>query len=169
MSKEKKPDKVSSPAKPLFLIAHNIRSLHNVGSVFRTADAFGVAKLYLTGYTGTPPDPKLAKVALGAERFVPWERHRSAVRLIKTLKRSGVRIVALENNIKYPVQSLADYRPQFPLALLLGEETKGNTKKLLELADDVVEIPMTGQKESLNVSVATGIALYALRYPGKRS
>lgn len=147
----------------LYVIAHNIRSLHNVGSVFRTADAFGVAKIFLTGYTGAPPDPKLGKVALGAERFVPWEKHHSAVRLIKKLKAAGVRIVVLENNVKLKTQKLSAYKPKFPLALVLGEETKGSVKKLLELADDIVEIEMFGKKESLNVSVACGIALFALK------
>lgn len=148
----------------LFVIAHNIRSLHNVGSIFRTADAFGVSKMYLTGYTGTPPDSKLSKVALGAEEFVPWEQSKSLVRLVKKLRAEmpDIRIVALENNVKYKTISLRDYKPKFPLAIIMGEETKGNTKKILDLADDILEIPMHGQKESLNVSVACGIALYAL-------
>lgn len=154
---------MSLPPNEFYIIAHNIRSLHNVGSVFRTADAFGVSKIYLTGYTGTPPDSKIAKVALGAENFVPWEKHHSAVRLIKKLKASGVRIAVLENNVKYETQSLSKFKPVFPMALLLGEETKGNTKTLLELADDILEIPMQGKKESLNVSVAGGIAMYAIR------
>lgn len=149
--------------KELYVIAHNIRSLHNVGSIFRTADSFGVSKVYLTGYTGTPPDPKLAKVALGAEEFVPWEKAKTLGPLVKKLKARGVRIAVLENNINYPIQKLSEYNKKFPLALILGEETKGNTKKILDLADDIIEIPMHGQKESLNVSVACGIALYGLR------
>lgn len=146
----------------LFVIAHNIRSLHNVGSIFRTAESLGVSKIYLTGYTGTPPDSKLAKVALGAENMIIWEYAKSAVRLIKKLKERGVRIVVLENNIHYKTIKLQNYEPKFPIALLLGEETKGNTKKLLDLADDIIEIPMQGQKESLNVSVAAGIAIYEI-------
>jgi 23S rRNA (guanosine2251-2'-O)-methyltransferase len=137
-----------------------------VGSIFRIADALGVSKIYLTGYTGTPPDPKIAKVALGAEEFVPWEKHQSAVRLIKKLRTSNpqTRIIALENNVKAPRHSIdiKKYKPQFPLALLIGEETKGIEKKLLELCDEIIEIPMRGQKESLNVSVACGIAVYEL-------
>lgn len=147
----------------LYIIAHNIRSLHNVGSIFRTADALGATKVFLTGYSGTPPDSKIAKVALGAEEFVPWEQNKSPVRLIKKLKASGVRIAVLENNVKYQTTPLQKYKAKFPLALLLGEETKGSSKKLLELADDIIEIPMQGQKESLNVSVACGIALFALK------
>lgn len=146
----------------IILIAHNIRSLHNVGSIFRTADAFGVSKVYLTGYTGSPPDAKISKVALGAEEFVPWQQSKSPVRLIKKLKGQGIRIAALENNVP-GTQPLQQYKPKYPMALLLGEETRGLANKLLELVDDIVEIPMAGKKESLNVSVACGVALYALK------
>lgn len=148
-----------------FVIAHNIRSLLNVGSVFRTADAFGVSKIYLTGYTGTPNNPvhraKIAKTALGAENFVPWEQYRSASGLIKKLKAEGVKIVALENNTK--AVNIKKFKPKFPLALLLGEEVKGVAKPLLKLCDQTVEIPMVGKKESLNVSVAFGIAAFAIK------
>ncbi len=149
----------------LYVIAHNIRSLHNVGAIFRTADSFGVTKVFLTGYTGAPVGKnadKISKVALGAEKFVPWEQSKSAVRLIKKLKSQGIRIAVLENNIKVKTINLANYKSKFPLALLLGEETKGITKALLALADDILEIPMKGQKESLNVSVACGVALFQL-------
>jgi len=149
------------PKKELYIIAHNIRSLHNVGSIFRTADSLGVAKVYLTGYTGAPPDPKISKVALGAEEYVPWEKHKSLAALIKKLRASGVRIAALENNVA-GTTLLSKHKPKFPLALVLGEETKGHTKKLLKLVDDIIEIPMHGKKESLNVSVAAGIAAYTL-------
>lgn len=150
--------------KELFIIAHNIRSLHNVGSIFRTADAFGVAKIYLTGYTGAPIGNnahKISKVALGAEAYVPWEQSKSVARLVKKLHGQGIKVVALENNVKNTVP-LKKFKKRFPMALLLGEETKGHTKKLLELVDDIVEIPMQGKKESLNVSIACGIALYGL-------
>ncbi len=156
----------SSKNKELFVIAHNIRSLHNVGSVFRAADGFGVNKVYLTGYTGAPEGKnaeKIAKVALGAEEFVPWEQTRSLVRLITKLRKQGVRIVALENNIDYKVTPLNKYKPNFPMALILGEEVKGHTKKILDLVDDIIDFPLVGKKESLNVSVACGIALYGLR------
>jgi tRNA G18 (ribose-2'-O)-methylase SpoU len=164
MPKSTKPEKT----KQLFVIAHNIRSLHNVGSIFRTADSFGVSKLFLTGYTGVPVGKnadKIGKVALGAEEFVPWEQNKSLVRLIKKLRSEfpGIRIAALENNIPHKTVLLQTYKPKFPMALILGEETKGNTKKILDLADDILEIPMSGQKESMNVSVAAGVAFYALR------
>jgi len=150
--------------KQLYVIAHNIRSLHNVGAIFRTADALGVSKVYLTGYTGAPPDPKIAKVALGAEQYIPWEQAKSPLRLIKKLKlqQPKLRVVALENNVKKRLRTLDHYKPSFPLALIIGEEVRGVGKNLLALADEVLEIPMRGQKESLNVSVAFGIAVYQL-------
>lgn len=156
----------AKPKGELYVIAHNIRSLHNVGSIFRTGDSFGVSKIYLTGYTGAPIGKnadKISKVALGAETFVPWEQSKSLVRLVKKLRAQGVRIAVLENNVNYKTTLLQSYKPKFPLALILGEETKGNTKKILDLADDILEIPMHGQKESLNVSVAAGVALYGIR------
>ncbi len=158
-----KKSKKASANKELFVIAHNIRSMHNVGSIFRAADGFGVTKLYLTGYTGSPPDVRISKVALGADEFVPWEQTKSLVRLITKLRKERVRIVALENNKDYKIIPLPKYKPKFPMALILGEEVKGHSKKVLDLVDDIVEIPMQGQKESLNVSVAAGVALYALR------
>jgi 23S rRNA (guanosine2251-2'-O)-methyltransferase len=135
-----------------------------VGSIFRTADTLGISKIYLTGYTGAPPDSKITKVALGAEEFVPWEKAVSATRLIKKLKaaQSGLTIAALENNLSRKTISLSNYKPKFPLALIVGEETRGIPKSLLDLADVIVEIPMRGQKESLNVSVALGIAAYQI-------
>lgn len=167
-----------------FVIAHNMRSLFNVGSVFRTADAFGVTKLFLTGYTGTPPNSKLEKVSLGAENTVPWEHNKSAARVITSLRKQypTIKIIGLENNLPSflskdsnraaspPLMGgvrggcikLQNFKPNFPLALILGEEVSGIPKPLLKLCDQFVEIPMNGKKESLNVSVAFGIAAYAL-------
>lgn len=145
-------------------ILFNIRSAHNVGSIFRTADGAGVAKLYLCGYTPTPNDRNvgkdISKTALGAETFVLWEKHRQTVRLIKKLKKEGARIVALEqtpNSILY-----SKFKPKFPLCLIVGNEVSGIPKSILSLADDIIEIPMQGKKESLNVAVAFGIAAYNL-------
>lgn len=149
-----------------FVIAHNIRSLHNVGSIFRTADAFAVTKLFLTGYTGHPPDPKIAKVSLSAEHTVPWEYNQSAARVISHLRKEHQRIsvLGLENNLTSAnVVPLQTFHPKFPLVLILGEEVKGIPKPLQKLCDHFLEIPMLGKKESLNVSVAFGIAAYAIR------
>jgi len=149
----------SKPNKNFYIIAHNIRSLYNVGSLFRTADAFEVTKLYLTGYTGTPRNPRLAKTSLGAEKHVPWEHRKQLKPLISSLKNEGVKIIALENNVKNTI-NLAKFKPKFPLAVILGEEVSGVKPRHLQMCDNIVEIPMRGKKESLNVSVAAGIMMY---------
>ncbi len=145
----------------LYVVCHNIRSLHNVGSIFRTADGAGVTKLYLCGYTGYPPRKEIRKVALGAENTVPWEHHYQTWRVLDRLKAQGVQIIALENNIPGSVD-YREVRPRFPLALLLGNEVEGLSPGLLKRADVVMHLPMHGTKESLNVAVAFGIAAYKL-------
>jgi tRNA G18 (ribose-2'-O)-methylase SpoU len=150
-------------ADPLYLVCENIRSLYNVGAIFRTADAAGVTRLYLCGYTPQPPRREISKVALGAEESVPWEYHAQGWRLVEQLKRRSLQVVALENRI--PGQTALDYRrlrPRYPLALLIGNEVTGLSSGLLRRADQIIELPMRGQKESLNVSVACGIALFEL-------
>lgn len=146
----------------LYVVCHNIRSLYNVGSIFRTADATGVTKLYLGGYTGYPPRKEIEKTALGAEGYVPWEHHPQTWRLLARLKAQGVHIVALENNVRRASLDIYEFAPAFPLALLLGNEVRGLSEAMLRRADRVVHIPMYGRKESLNVAVAFGVAVYAL-------
>ena len=146
--------------KAIYLIAQNIRSLYNVGSLFRTADCFGVNKIYLTGYTGTPPRQQITKVALGAEQWIAWEKHWHTHLLIKKLKQQNIKIYALETG--QPTKNLNRLKPQFPCALIVGNEVKGITPTILKLADEIISIPMLGQKESLNVGIAAGIALYEL-------
>jgi 23S rRNA (guanosine2251-2'-O)-methyltransferase len=144
----------------IYLILHNIRSAYNVGSIFRTADAAGVKKIYLCGYTPTPDNQKVVKTSLGAEKYVPWEYYKQTWQLLKKLKIKKIHIIALEQTKKS-----VDYRqfkPKFPLALVVGNEVKGLSKKILTYADKIIAIPMYGKKESLNVVVATGIALYKL-------
>jgi len=139
-----------------YLVLPDIRSCYNVGSIFRTADAFGVDKIFLCGYTPTPDkNPKIHKVSLGAEHNVPWEHHAHAWRIIEQLKHAGVLIIAAEQT-----KNATDYRawkPALPLALIVGNEVGGISPALLKRADHVIEIPMHGKKESLNVSVAAGI------------
>lgn len=154
----------------LFVLAHNIRSLYNVGSIFRTADFFSVDQIFLTGYTATPKtQPKLAKVALGAENAVKWLYFRSPLNAIKKAKRDypKLQILGLENNLPEKflsrVKSLNSYTPSAPTLLILGEEVEGIQPKLLELCDQFVEIPRLGNKESLNVATAFGIAVYHLQ------
>ncbi|MBT3834860.1 RNA methyltransferase [Candidatus Peribacteria bacterium] len=145
----------------IYVIAHNIRSLWNVGSIFRTCDGFGVKKLFLTGYTGRPPRKEITKTALGADEFVAWEHVDEPMRVIEDLKKEGVQIVSLEQTDSSI--EISDFEPKFPLCLILGSEIAGVRDDLLESSDAVVEIPMLGQKESFNVAVSTGIALNELR------
>lgn len=153
---------------------HNIRSLHNVGSIFRTADAAGVKKIFLTGYTGLPIDKfgevrqEVHKTALGAEKNIEWEYCRDIGKLIKRLRTEDIpplyggmsSVIALEQ-----AEGAIDYRkfkPKFPLVLIVGNEIRGLSKAILQKCDLITEIPMKGKKESLNVSVAAGIALFEL-------
>jgi tRNA G18 (ribose-2'-O)-methylase SpoU len=156
----------------IIVIAHNIRSTHNVGAIFRTSEGFGVSKIILSGYT---PYPRIAKdtrlphiadkltsqihkTALDAEAIVPFEYQEMPD--IASLRATGYRIVGLEQDTRSIM--LRDYHPPEKIALLLGEEVEGITDDLRNLCDDLLEIPMVGKKESFNVSVAAGIALYAL-------
>ena len=148
------------------VILDNIRSVHNVGSIFRTSDALGIDKIYLCGCTPTPIDrfgrdrKDLAKVALGAEKDIKWEYAKDTAELIKKLKKEKYQIIAVEqaeNSIDYKKVQLNNQ-----VALVMGEEVKGLTQEAQKLADVIAEIPMQGKKESLNVSVAFGIAGYEI-------
>jgi len=147
--------------KEVVVIAHNVRSMYNVGSIFRTAEGAGVAKLYLTGYTPYPPRPEIAKVALGSEKRLSWEQIGRVGDLISDLKQSGYLIVALEQDNRS-----IDYRKFRPtkskVALIVGNEVRGVSKPLRDVSDVIIEIPMKGQRKSLNVSVAFGVAVYQL-------
>ncbi len=147
--------------KELHLIAHNIRSTENVGALFRTCDSLGVTKLWLTGYTPGPDHAKVKKTALGAEKSVAFEKVVNIEELLPKLKAQGFSIVGLELDDK--AQALDRYKPsKDKLALLLGNEVEGITPYLREQCDELVFIQQEGVKESLNVSVAAGIACYAL-------
>ncbi|MFA6097871.1 MAG: TrmH family RNA methyltransferase [Candidatus Paceibacterota bacterium] len=144
------------------VICDDLRSLHNIGSVFRTADGAGVNKIYLCGISGRPDDErakgKISKVALGAEESVKWEYAKQAWRVVEELKKNGFEIVSLEQNPESIDYSA--YKPKCPVALIIGNENSGVKKTLLDRSDKIIEIPMRGAKESLNVSVAFGIAAY---------
>ncbi len=144
----------------VYIILNNIRSRENVGSIFRTADAAGVAKIYLCGITPTPPHEKISKTALGAETYVSWEYCKETWRLLEKLKKEGMNVVALEQTKKSV--DLFKFKPKFPLTLVLGNEVGGLSPKILKYCGKKVVIPMHGKKESLNVSVAAGIALFRL-------
>ncbi|MCX6781864.1 MAG: RNA methyltransferase [Candidatus Magasanikbacteria bacterium] len=140
------------------LVLPDIRSAHNVGAMFRTADGAGVDKIFLCGYTARPPHTQLDKVSLGAEKWVLWEYHKQTWRLLTQLREKGYNIVALEQTKKSI--DLFKWKPKFPLALVVGNEKTGVTKGLLKYCDTSVVIPMKGRKTSLNVSVAAGVATY---------
>lgn len=147
----------------MHIIAHNIRSLHNIGAIFRSADAFGIEKIWLTGYTAAPPRPEIAKVALGSDQRVLWEKREGILPLLKELRLSGKQIFALETGPKpKSITDLTYGSDQTNYALILGNEVEGLDKSVLDQVDQVLAIPMLGQKKSLNVSVAAGIAMFAL-------
>lgn len=143
-----------------FVICDNIRSLENIGSIFRTSDALCVDKIFLCGISGTPPSPKITKTALGAEQNIPFERYLQTWRLIEKLKKQKVCIVAVEQAKKSILYT--EYKPKFPLALVMGNEVKGISSAVLKRADTIVHLPMRGKKESLNVAVAFGVIGYEL-------
>ena len=154
------------------LILHNIRSVHNVGSIFRTADAAGISKIILSGYTPTPLDrfnltrKDFAKVSLGAENTVPWTQLKTFSQAVALLRKENYFIAAVEQSRHST--PLFDFTAPFdktqgkpkPLALVLGNEVLGVSSASLKLCDAILEIPMRGKKESLNVSVAAGIAMF---------
>ncbi len=144
----------------IFVLLNNIRSLHNVGSIFRTSDGAGVKKLFLCGQTGYPPREEITKTAIGAEEVVPWQYYIDATDAIKKLKKKGVQIVALEQTKKSV--DYKKFRPKYPVCLVVGHEIDGVEKGILDLCDSAIQIPMHGKKQSLNVSVAFGIAIYSL-------
>ncbi|HEY4520442.1 MAG TPA: RNA methyltransferase [Candidatus Paceibacterota bacterium] len=147
--------------KEIYLILDNIRSRENVGSIFRTADGAGVSKIYLCGITPCPPHPKISKTALGAETHIFWEYARDTWRVIDRFKKEGVQTVALEQSSKS--KNIFKQKFSFPLALILGNEVTGLSPNILQRAEKVAAIPTYGRKESLNVSVACGIAVYHIR------
>ncbi|MBI2628235.1 MAG: TrmH family RNA methyltransferase [Candidatus Niyogibacteria bacterium] len=161
--------------KQLYLILHNIRSSHNAGSCFRTADGAAAAKIFLTGYTGKPLDKfsrvnkEIKKTALGAEENIPWEYHKNISPVIEKLKRENVFVVALEqslNAIDYKTFQ-KKYKKKLNhfagIALIVGNEVRGLSSQILKQCGATIEIPMAGRKESLNAAVACGIALFELR------
>ena len=151
------------------LILDNIRSTHNVGSIFRTADAAGVGMIYLVGTTPTPVDKfgrkrkDIAKASLGAEETISWKYEKTIVPVISKLKKAGYAVVSLEQSPKsIDYKKAGKLLKGKPIAIILGNEVEGVSQKALIKSDYIVEIPMKGKKESLNVSVATGIALFRL-------
>jgi tRNA G18 (ribose-2'-O)-methylase SpoU len=145
------------------VLLHNIRSSHNVGSIFRTADAAGVSRVFLSGYTPRPvdrfgrPQPDIAKTALGAESYIPWEYAKNPSTFLKRLREDGWHIVGVEQDDKS--MDYRTLRTRGRVVFVLGNEVRGLSKSLRDACDSLVEIPMRGKKESLNVSVAAGVVL----------
>ena len=153
--------------KQTILILNDIRSTHNVGSIFRTSDACGISKIYLVGESASPVDrfgrdrKDIAKTALGAEKTIPWEYLESIDTLLNKLKKEKFKIIAIEqasNSVDYKKISIEGGKH----AIIVGNEVSGVPKKILEKCDIIAEIPMVGKKESLNVSVATGVVLFRI-------
>ena len=162
--------------KRIILIAHNLRSAHNVGSLLRTADAMGVSKVYITGYSPYPKcendsrlphlalkiDKNIAKTALGAEKNIDWEHADTIDDVINHLKNDGFTITALEQHQNS--LSLPEYTVPDKIAIIVGREVEGIEPEILDSCDSILEIPMLGKKESLNVAQAAAIALYHCRF-----
>lgn len=157
----------------MYVILDNIRSVHNVGSIFRTCDGAGVEKIFLCGVTPAPIDrfgrvrKDFAKVSLGAQHSVSWEHVASTREAIERLKKEGVHAIAVEQDARAtPFLTFfknSDISRMNRTAFVFGEETEGLSKEILDTCDGVIEIPMRGEKESLNVSVAAGIILFCVR------
>lgn len=145
---------------PIVLVLDNIRSMHNVGSVFRTADAFLVQGIILCGYTPVPPHRDINKTALGATETVEWQYFDTTVSAVEELKKAGYRVMAIEQAVNS--QMLDSYQPPLdqPLALVFGNEVSGVDADVMKLADGCIEIPQLGMKHSLNISVSTGIVVW---------
>lgn len=149
-----------SKKRPFRIVLDNVRSAHNIGSVFRSADAFAVEKILLCGITAVPPNREIHKTALGATETVEWSYYESTKEAVEACKKDGFTIVLIEQTTdSIPLQ---DYFPDGPIALVFGNEVEGVSDDVLPLADQAVEIPQFGTKHSFNISVCAGIVMYDL-------
>ncbi|NCU41654.1 MAG: TrmH family RNA methyltransferase [Candidatus Moranbacteria bacterium] len=158
----------------IIIIAHNIRSAHNIGSLFRTADGLGVEKIYLSGYSPCPSIKKalykskaqkeIEKTALGAQEYVSWEYSRNITSLMDSLREKNFFLVALEQDTKSIPFYNSIFKEQKQIAILIGNEVRGLDKRICKKVDAIAEIPMMGYKNSFNVTVSCGIFLGILRY-----
>lgn len=151
----------SEPRLPVILILDDIRSMHNVGSVFRTADAFSAQAVYLCGYTPVPPHRDIHKTALGATETVNWKHFPSAADAARSAQASGYRVLAIEQAHGSIMLNTLRWQGE-PMALVFGNEVSGVSEEVLKLADGVIEIPQWGAKHSLNISVSAGVVLWEL-------
>jgi len=152
---------IAAERSPIFGFLENVRSLYNVGSIFRTSDAVLLSRLYLTGFTPYPPRSEISKTALGAVDSVPWSYHKKPLNAVEEIKLHGIKLAVLEQTDgSIPLWELP--REFFPVCIVVGNEIGGITKEVVDAADLALEIPMKGVKHSLNVAVAYGIAVYRL-------
>lgn len=150
-----------APKTPIIVVLDNIRSLNNIGSVFRTADAFRITKIYLCGITATPPHKDIHKTALGATQSVAWEHTKNTTELIQKLKSEGIFTAAIEQ--AEGAQELQNFKlPNSPIAVVFGNEVKGVSQEVVHTCDAVIEIPQIGTKHSLNIAVSAGVVLWDL-------
>lgn len=145
---------------PVSVLLDSVRSLYNVGAFFRTLEAAGAARLYLAGISASPPHPRLAKTALGADEVVPWARVDDVPDAIRRFQVDGVTVAAVETSLR--AVDLYEWRPRFPVCLVFGHEVDGLRPEVVEACDVAIRIPMLGRKHSLNVATAGGIVLYEL-------
>ena len=150
----------STPKSPVVLVLDNVRSLHNVGAVFRTADAFGLEKIWLCGITGRPPQREITKTALGSEESVAWEYAAETTAAVAALREAGYLVVAVEQTTGSVALPQFNPAPGRPVALVMGNEVFGVDDAVLALCDLAVEIPQFGTKHSLNVSVTVGVLVW---------
>ena len=146
------------PRIPISILVENVRSVHNVGSIFRSADGFGAEKIYLTGYTAHPPRKDLHKTALGAEDAVPWEYYENPLDAAEVIKKQGIPLILIEQAKES--KSIYEIDWEFPLCFIVGNEVNGVSEELSNMVNIHVELPMRGVKQSLNVSVAAGVVGY---------
>ncbi len=154
--------------RPVEIVAFldNVRSLYNVGSIFRTAEAVGISQIHLCGMTPTPDNPRLAKTAIGAEQMIPWHYHKNGVVAAKKLQDQGIGLWAIEGGeVATPLFETEAPQDDQRIALVIGNELAGVDPGILAICERILYIPMGGRKESLNITVAFGIAAYFLRYP----
>ncbi|MPM04607.1 23S rRNA (guanosine-2'-O-)-methyltransferase RlmB [bioreactor metagenome] len=153
----------NAPKIPLVIVLDNVRSQHNVGSVFRTSDAFRVEKIFLCGITATPPNKEIQKTALGATESVVWQHFEETTTAIEKLHDEGYVVIAIEQtHNSLDINSKDWFKPDEKLAVVLGNEVFGASDEVLELCDRTVEIPQFGTKHSLNVSVCAGIVIWEI-------
>ena len=158
--------RTARPESGVVLVLDNIRSAHNVGSAFRTADAFGVDKIYLGGICPVPPSPELRKVALGAEEVVPFEHVEDVVDLVHRLQADGYTVIAVEqtvNSVKLNEFRRSGGAAEKRYALVFGNEVAGVQQEVVDACDFALEIPQKGTKHSLNVSVSIGVVLWGMQ------